>query len=399
MQHADTPHALALLRPRRERPRRRRAAEQRDELAALHSITSSARASSVGGTVEAEHPGGLQVDDQLELGRLHDRQVRRLGALEDAAGVDAGLTIGIRDIGSVAHQPADLGIGARCICRGDPMMRRQVDQLDAPAVEEGVAGDEEGVGPLARKRCEGSIDLAAGAGVEDVDLQPHGASGRFHVSQRGFGIVAASAGLTSTATPVAPGTSSRSSLQPLCRQLAIEKIDAGQVAARPGEARDKTKLDRVFADDENDGDRRGCRLGRQRRLIPPSATITATSPAHQFGRQRRQPIGLTLRPAVFDRDVLAFDIAGSFRPWRNAAQTLRLPRQATRRRETRSPASPAAARAPRAASSRRAAEQRDELAPSCMTRKEHCEGRRGAGHDRTRVATGSPQPFRIPNRE
>ena len=38
-----------LLRARRERPRRR-AAEQRDELAPLHSITSSARASSVGGT-------------------------------------------------------------------------------------------------------------------------------------------------------------------------------------------------------------------------------------------------------------------------------------------------------------------------------------------------------------
>ena len=36
-------HALALLRTRRERPRRRRAAEQRDELAAFHSINSSAR--------------------------------------------------------------------------------------------------------------------------------------------------------------------------------------------------------------------------------------------------------------------------------------------------------------------------------------------------------------------
>ena len=45
-----------LLRARRERPRRRRAAEQRDELAAVHSITSSARASSVGGIVEAERP-------------------------------------------------------------------------------------------------------------------------------------------------------------------------------------------------------------------------------------------------------------------------------------------------------------------------------------------------------
>src|SRR5262245_59587728 len=38
-----------LLRPRRERPRGRRAAEQRDEVAPLHSITSSARASSLSG--------------------------------------------------------------------------------------------------------------------------------------------------------------------------------------------------------------------------------------------------------------------------------------------------------------------------------------------------------------
>ena len=40
-----------LLRPRRQRPCRRGAAEQRYELPPLHSITSSARASSDGGTV------------------------------------------------------------------------------------------------------------------------------------------------------------------------------------------------------------------------------------------------------------------------------------------------------------------------------------------------------------
>src|SRR5215468_11518196 len=39
-----------LLRVRGQRPRRRRAAEQRNELATFHSITSSARAISVGGT-------------------------------------------------------------------------------------------------------------------------------------------------------------------------------------------------------------------------------------------------------------------------------------------------------------------------------------------------------------
>src|SRR5262249_16787633 len=47
-----------LLRPRRERPRCRRTAEQRDEIATSHSITSSARASSVGGT---SRPSALAV--------------------------------------------------------------------------------------------------------------------------------------------------------------------------------------------------------------------------------------------------------------------------------------------------------------------------------------------------
>src|SRR2546421_8156116 len=47
----ESNHRHRLLRARRKRPRRPRAAEKRDELAPPHSITSSARASSVGGTV------------------------------------------------------------------------------------------------------------------------------------------------------------------------------------------------------------------------------------------------------------------------------------------------------------------------------------------------------------
>ena len=48
-EHADAPNALALLRSRREGPSGRRATEQRDERAPLHSITSSASASSLSG--------------------------------------------------------------------------------------------------------------------------------------------------------------------------------------------------------------------------------------------------------------------------------------------------------------------------------------------------------------
>src|SRR5262245_58806986 len=48
MRETDHPHRL--LRARRERPRSRRAAEQRDELAPVHSITLSARSTSPAGT-------------------------------------------------------------------------------------------------------------------------------------------------------------------------------------------------------------------------------------------------------------------------------------------------------------------------------------------------------------
>src|SRR5262249_46928482 len=59
---------------------------------------------------EAEHPGGRGVDDELELARLHDRQIRRLRALEDATGIDPNLTKPIDNVRSVAHQPTDFRV-------------------------------------------------------------------------------------------------------------------------------------------------------------------------------------------------------------------------------------------------------------------------------------------------
>src|SRR5262249_17243844 len=72
--------------------------------------------------------------------------------------------------------------------RGQPMVRRLMNELHASAVEKTIAADEQRVGPLTHKGGEGCIDLAAGAGFDDLDLQPHSASSRLHVSQSGFGI-------------------------------------------------------------------------------------------------------------------------------------------------------------------------------------------------------------------
>jgi len=49
---------------------------------------------------DTERLGGVEIDDKFKLGRLHDRQVRRLSVFEDATGVDAELTIRARNVGS-----------------------------------------------------------------------------------------------------------------------------------------------------------------------------------------------------------------------------------------------------------------------------------------------------------
>src|SRR5215468_8164818 len=56
-------------------------------------------------------------------------------------------------------------------------------KLHPPTGEKRVGDNEERVGPLAHKSCEGRINLVAGAGVEDLNLQSNGARSRFHVSQ------------------------------------------------------------------------------------------------------------------------------------------------------------------------------------------------------------------------
>jgi hypothetical protein len=46
----------------------------------------------VGRDFEAESLGGFQIDDELELRRLHDRQIVGFGPLENLAGIDPRLS-------------------------------------------------------------------------------------------------------------------------------------------------------------------------------------------------------------------------------------------------------------------------------------------------------------------
>ena len=137
--------------------------------------------------------------------------------------------------------------------------------------------------------------------------------------------------------------------QPLGHHLLDEKIDAGRVAARPGEAGDKTKPDRVFADAEDDRDRRCCSFGRERDGHVAGRGDHGHLSADQIGHQCRQAIVLALQPVVLDRHVLAFDVAGFVEAFAERGHIARGSHRPTRLGQTRPPAAPAAARAPRAA--------------------------------------------------
>jgi hypothetical protein len=200
--------------------------------------------------LDAERLGGREVDHQFELGRLHDRQVGGLGALEDVAGIDARLTKTVGDVGSVTYQPTCCDVITLRIGRRNPVVRRQGGQLHAAAGEESVASDEEGIGTLAREGGKGRIDLADRRGVEDMDLQPEGTGNFLHASQCSLGVCRIGR-IDQHGNTNSLGHQLMQESQPLGDQLQDEKIGAGRVAARPREAGDKTKLDRVFSDGEH----------------------------------------------------------------------------------------------------------------------------------------------------
>src|SRR5437870_5375073 len=110
--------------------------------------------------VEAQNLGGLEVDHQLERARLHDRQVGRLGAVENLAGVNADLTIRGGNAGSVADQAASQGEFAPWRHDGKRIAGRQRDDLIAPAGEKDIAIGEERPCLLASNGREHRLEVA-----------------------------------------------------------------------------------------------------------------------------------------------------------------------------------------------------------------------------------------------
>src|SRR5262249_51445279 len=98
-EYADAPHSLRLLRPRRKRPCGCRTADERDELAALHSISLSA----VAFIVFSHQPsGGRTTQNSTPLNRPS------CGGAQTCAPPSGAITLLILSLGTGNHAPSTL---------------------------------------------------------------------------------------------------------------------------------------------------------------------------------------------------------------------------------------------------------------------------------------------------
>ena len=99
----------------------------------------------------------------------------------------------------------------------------------------------------------------------------------------------------------------------LADKFAAQGSNSSDIASWPIEAGDKTLLNRIGPNGENDRDRTGYRFGCLDRRDAVEGYDLADVTANQIGGESRQAIRI-VGPLVLDLQILAFDVAGIFEP-------------------------------------------------------------------------------------
>ena len=106
------------------------------------------------------------------------------------------------------------------------------------------------------------------------------------------------------------GRQFRQQLKTFLVELGTKDRESCEIAARVSQAVDQPPRNRVDPNDEYDRDRSAGFAGRARSRNPARRENHIHFPRDEFGGQARQPVKMCFRPAIFDREVVAVDIAG-----------------------------------------------------------------------------------------
>src|SRR6266851_2810252 len=109
---------------------------------------------------EAKGLGGLQVDDQRELGGLFYGEIAGFRALEDLVDVGGGAPEYVDTVRPVGHKATRLHVVAQSIHRRQAAPCREVCDSCSMIEEYRVHENDERAGLLAGHRREGAVDLA-----------------------------------------------------------------------------------------------------------------------------------------------------------------------------------------------------------------------------------------------
>src|SRR5262249_25291782 len=142
----------------------------------------------LGRKLDAERFGGLEIDDELELSRLHHRQVGRLLALEDATGVHAKLAIRFPIPGCVTDETTSRNELPLKIGRGNRVTRGQIYQRLAVTDEQRIVANEKRSSPLLNKGCKRRLEVAFVACGHNLDLLTNSVRGLLRVFRPGCNI-------------------------------------------------------------------------------------------------------------------------------------------------------------------------------------------------------------------
>src|SRR5579863_1118560 len=197
------------------------------------------------------------------------------------------------------------------------MLERPCSELFDPAKEECTAGDHESARPQLDQLCEGYIEVTFGADIESLKIQSKRVSRclqlpRDGLRESGIGRIDQQRHDTSR------GDQLMQQFQPLLRYLHISLGDPRDVAAWTVKTRNEAKPDRVATHFEDDRNGRGRRLRHKRRRNSGRGNHRDLT-ANEIGGHIRKPFRVSLSPAKFYCYVLAFNVAGFFQTWRNAA--------------------------------------------------------------------------------
>jgi hypothetical protein len=212
-----------------------------------------------------------------------------------------------------AHQSAGFGVLAEGIDRRDAVAYRQQCHLKAASEKQWVGADQQRIRLLLHHCREGRIDVALGAGGEDLNLQADGQGRCGSVRDDQSGILIG--GIDQERDARGARQQFAQEPEPLGRKLDAHGAETRDVAAGPVETGNKARLNRVGAGIEDDGNGRGCSLGGADGGGARGDDNDGHPAADQIGRQFRQSTGLVVCPTVFDRDIATLDVPRFAQPF------------------------------------------------------------------------------------